>query len=91
MIYDRHGQVVPGARVDWTTLDWTPEILANIPDEVMLSERQRRRAKMRTTYTGGLLWKQHNPGVSRCRCEACMLRRKEARAAANKAKEPEPD
>ena len=83
MIYDSDGQVVQGARVDWATMEWTPEILAHIPDEVMLSERQRRRARLRTTYTGGLYWEKHNPETSRCRCKDCMQRRKlEAKAAA---------
>ena len=57
------------------TIQWTPELLASIPDELLLSEAQRRRAKKRTTYTGGAIWKKHNPTTDRCRCMDCTKKR----------------
>ena len=55
---------------------WTPNIdPATIPDDVLKSERARRNAAKRASYSGGIYWKQHNPETSRCRCERCMARR----------------
>lgn len=56
-------------------IEWTRELLASIPDDVLLSEAQRRRAHKRRTYTGGVYWRKHNPAVANCRCLKCMKRR----------------
>jgi hypothetical protein len=56
---------------------WNSDIdPATIPDEILKSERARRNAAKRTTYTGGIYWKRHNPRTSRCRCRACMRKRR---------------
>ena len=55
---------------------WTAEIdPTTIPDDVLKSERARRNALKRESYTGGIFWKRHNPGTARCRCKSCMERR----------------
>ena len=51
---------------------------ATIPDDVLKSERARRNAVKRTSYSGGIYWKRHNPDTLRCRCEQCMARRQES-------------
>jgi hypothetical protein len=58
-------------------ITWTRELLASIPDDVFMSEVQRRRARKRQTYTGGLLWKKHNPNVQNCRCVKCTAKREQ--------------
>jgi hypothetical protein len=64
-----------GATVKPPTDAWIREnlerVFAAIPDVKLFAEAGRRRAKMRTSYTGGVLWKQHNPDTRRCRCVAC--------------------
>src|SRR5450759_2668798 len=56
---------------------WTTDIdPASIPDEVLKSERARRNALKRTSYSGGVYWSKHNPDTIRCRCRACMEKRK---------------
>jgi len=58
---------------------WSEDIdPATIPDGVLKSERARRNAAKRTSYSGGVYWKRHNPDTSRCRCERCMARRQSA-------------
>lgn len=74
MIRDKHGMQIHGA-----VIEWTPEIMALIPDDVMFAERQRRRGRQRQSYTGGIYWKEHNPDVPQCRCKKCMERREKAR------------
>ena len=74
MIRDRYGIQIHDAKIEWT-----PEILAQIPDDLLFSERQRRRARQRTTYTGGVYWVKHNPDVPQCRCRKCMARREKAK------------
>lgn len=55
---------------------WSDDIdPSTIPDDVLASEHGRRNALKRTTYTGGVFWKKHNPDTSRCRCRACMKKR----------------
>src|SRR5262249_43973445 len=55
---------------------WTKDIdPSTIPDAVLKSERARRNAMKRKSYTGGVFWKKHNPNTSRCRCSDCMHRR----------------
>jgi len=55
---------------------WTANIdPATIPDDVLKSERARRNAVKRTSYSGGIYWKRHNPDTLRCRCAQCMARR----------------
>ena len=57
---------------------WSEDIdPATIPDGVLKSERARRNAAKRTSYSGGVYWKRHNPDT-RCRCERCMARRQSA-------------
>lgn len=51
--------------------------LSTIPDDLFASERARRIARLRTTYTGGIFWKKHNPKTSRCRCQKCMDKREQ--------------
>jgi len=56
---------------------WTESFdMASIPDDVLKSEWARRNARKRASYTGGQLWKKHNPDTPRCRCAACSARRK---------------
>jgi hypothetical protein len=55
---------------------------STIPDAVLKTERARRNAAKRTSYSGGILWKQHNPDTPRCRCATCTGRR-EKRASAD--------
>jgi len=64
------------ARIIWTAaFD-----MATIPDSVLRSEMQRRNARKRVSYTGGAIWKRHNPGTPRCRCAKCAkVRREEER------------
>ena len=58
---------------------WTANIdPATIPDDVLKSERARRNAVKRTSYSGGIYWKRHNPDTLRCRCAQCMARRQES-------------
>ena len=59
---------------------WTPELLATIPDDLLLSEAQRRRARKRQSYTGGVVWAKHNPKVQGCRCKRCIAKREKAAA-----------
>ena len=55
---------------------WTADIdPATIPDQILKSERARRNALKRGSYTGGVLWKRHNPQTPRCRCKRCMEKR----------------
>ena len=55
---------------------WTDNIdPSTIPDDVLKTERARRNALKRTTYTGGIYWKAHNPDTPRCRCKQCMTKR----------------
>ena len=55
---------------------WTPDIdPETIPLDVMYSQINRVRGRLRTTYTGGVYWKKHNPDTSRCRCKGCMKKR----------------
>jgi len=55
---------------------WTDDIdPSTIPEEILKSERARRNAAKRTSYSGGVYWKRHNPDTPRCRCHACMRRR----------------
>ena len=59
-----------------TLKPWTPNIdPATIPDEILKAERARRNARKRTTYTGGLYWRKHNPKAAGCRCRECMAAR----------------
>lgn len=52
---------------------WTNDIdPATIPDAVLKTERARRNALKRESYSGGMYWKQHNPDTPRCRCLKCM-------------------
>lgn len=48
---------------------------ASIPDEVIASEHGKRNARKRSSYTGGVYWKEHNPKTPRCRCRRCMAAR----------------
>jgi hypothetical protein len=34
-----------------------------------------RNGSLRKSYTGGVVWKKHNPNTSRCRCARCTKRR----------------
>ncbi len=34
-------------------------------------------AGKRKSYSGGRIWKKHNPNTTRCRCPACISRRAE--------------
>lgn len=62
------------------TINWTPEILASIPAEVLKGEVQRRRAAARVNPGGkGTPWARHNPDTSRCRCKRCMRKREASR------------
>lgn len=61
-------------------MKWTPKALASIPDELLLSEAQRRRARKRASYTGGAVWAQHNPDANNCRCQRCITKRAKAKA-----------
>ena len=54
------------------------EYLIMTQDDVLKSERARRNAVKRTSYSGGIYWKRHNPDTLRCRCEQCMARRQES-------------
>jgi hypothetical protein len=55
---------------------WAPDIdPATIPDSVLKTERARRNAAKRGSYSGGAFWKAHNPQTSRCRCQECMIGR----------------
>lgn len=57
-------------------MQWQPEIdPATIPDEVLLRERARRNAHKRKTYSGGVVWRKHNPNTNRCRCVECSKKR----------------
>jgi hypothetical protein len=53
---------------------------STIPDEVLKRERAKRNAAKRTTYSGGVIWAEHNPVTPRCRCQQCMDRREAERA-----------
>jgi hypothetical protein len=48
---------------------------ATIPDHVLASERGRRNAIKRKSYSGGLVWANHNPHLNNCRCIHCNARR----------------
>ncbi len=62
---------------------WSEDIdPTTIPDEVIASEHGRRNALKRHSYTGGVFWKKHNPGTTRCRCRRCMERREKQSAKA---------
>ena len=55
---------------------WNDDIdPATIPDDILKSERGRRNALKRESYTGGVFWKKHNPNTTRCRCRKCMKKR----------------
>ena len=59
-----------------TLKSWSANIdPATIPDEVLKSERARRNALKRESYTGGVFWRRHNPKTPRCRFESCMKKR----------------
>jgi len=49
--------------------------MSTVPDDVLRSEWARRNARKRASYTGGIVWKNHNPRVPGCRCVQCMVRR----------------
>jgi len=60
---------------------WTDDIdPGTIPDHVLVSERARRNARKRKSYTGGILWKQHSATARACRCAQCTAKRKAAKA-----------
>src|SRR5215471_21481715 len=64
-----------GVMADVALKPWTPDIdPATIPDEVLKSERGRRNAGRRQSYTGGVVWARHNPRLenSGCRCQKCI-------------------
>lgn len=69
---------------------WTPNFdMTTIPAKVFQSEKSRRAAKMRKTYSGGVMWSEHNPDTTRCRCAECMAKRTERRTdEAGKPKRP---
>jgi hypothetical protein len=48
---------------------------STIPDDVIKSENARRNAKKRASYTGGIVWRSHNPKAKGCRCESCIRSR----------------
>lgn len=56
--------------------------LSKVPDADLWSEINRRRGGLRASYTGGLVWAEHNETTSRCRCVTCN----KVRAAKLKAK-----
>jgi hypothetical protein len=61
--------------------DWTDNIdPATIPDEVIMTERAKRNAAKRTSYSGGVVWGHHNPDTKRCRCAKCTTKRAEVKA-----------
>lgn len=61
----------------------TPEVLtpapefdlSTVPDAALWTEINRRRARLRKSYTGGVVWAKHNPATSRCRCAKCIKKR----------------
>lgn len=58
-------------------MNWTPELVATIPDDLLTSEWKRRIARKRKSYSGGMFWKKHNATAANCRCVACMKKRQE--------------
>ena len=66
-------------------MTWTKELLSTIPDDVLFSEWQRRKARKRTSYSGGAVWAKHNPNTARCRCAACNAIRTEREVFAREA------
>lgn len=55
---------------------WTSDIDPHsIPGNVLKSEMARRNATKRSSYSGGVFWKEHNAATTRCRCENCMATR----------------
>jgi hypothetical protein len=68
---------------------WTDDIdPATIPDEILKTERARRNALKRQSYTGGVYWKQHNRETPRCRCVDCMEARARTKNGAVKLVQP---
>src|SRR5262245_12091848 len=62
---------------------WTPTFdMTSIPEDVFKSEDRRRKSMMRKTFSGGVVWGEHNPDTPRCRCAACTSKRVEERIAA---------
>jgi hypothetical protein len=65
-----------GVKAEPKLRPWTDDIdPSTIPDEVIMSERGRRNASKRTSYTGGKYWVKHNPNVPGCRCRKCYAKR----------------
>jgi hypothetical protein len=66
---------------------WTPGFdMSTVPEDVFNSEKARRNAGKRKSYSGGVAWNTHRPDYSRCRCAMCMATRELRRA--EKAKLP---
>jgi len=62
---------------------WTPNFdMSSIPDAVFRTEYSHRTSSKRKVFAGGVLWAEHNPNTSRCRCAACMETRNQRRIAA---------
>ena len=60
---------------------WSPSFdMSSIPDKIFMSERARRNARKRRSYTGGVVWGEHNPETTRCRCMTCIAARAERHA-----------
>jgi hypothetical protein len=60
---------------------WLPNWdLSTIPDKVFNSEAARRNSHKRKTKSGGVIWSEHVPGYSRCRCVKCSKAREARRA-----------
>jgi hypothetical protein len=55
--------------------------LSTISDEALWAEIGKRRGLRRKSYSGGKVWKAHNPDTLRCRCAACTAKRADAAAA----------
>jgi hypothetical protein len=60
---------------------WTPAFdMTTVPERILRSEVGRRNAHRRHSYTGGVMWKEHNPETNRCRCAGCIEERNKQRA-----------
>lgn len=57
-------------------MDWNRHWnLESIPDDLFRSEAAKRSNALRKTHSGGVVWGEHRPNYSRCRCAKCNIKR----------------
>lgn len=62
-------------------MDWNEYWdLSTIPEDLFRSEHGKRSNARRRTHSGGVVWSEHRPRYSRCRCEKCNIKRAKRKA-----------